>query len=91
MRVKRLPTHYGVLNYTLRRERTDSLVVRLSGDLAVPPGGIVLRPPLPRPLREVLVNGEPIQSFLANEAIVSTFPAEVVLNTEPVAEANPAE
>ncbi len=91
IRVKRLPTHYGVLNYTLRRESEDSLVVRLSGDLAVPPGGIVLRPPLPRPLREVLVDGQPIQSFLANEAIVSTFPAEVVLNTEPVAEANPAE
>ena len=49
----RLPTHYGILNYTLRRDGADALRVRLSGDLSVPPGGIVVQPPLPGRLRSV--------------------------------------
>ena len=36
--VERLPTHYGILHYTLEPEGAQALRMRLSGDLAVPPG-----------------------------------------------------
>jgi hypothetical protein len=77
--VKRLPTHYGVLSYTLRSEGADAIRVRLSGDVSVPPGGIVIEPPLPRPLKVVTVNGKTVQSFDADAATVTEFPADVVL------------
>jgi hypothetical protein len=48
-RIRRLPTHYGVLTYELRHESPNRLRLRLSGDLSVPPGGIQIRPPLPAP------------------------------------------
>jgi len=77
--VKRLPTHYGVLSYTLRSDGADAFRVRLSGDVSVPPGGIVIEPPLPRPLKVVTVNGKAVQSFDADAATVTEFPADVVL------------
>ncbi|MCP4410346.1 MAG: hypothetical protein GY807_21890 [Gammaproteobacteria bacterium] len=74
-----LPTWYGTLNYSLMREQTGTLHMRLSGDLRLPPGKIILQPPGDKPLREVLVNAEPIQSFTTNQATIETFPAEVVV------------
>ena len=77
--VKRLPTHYGVLTYSLRSEGPDALRLRLSGDLSVPPGGFVLEPPLPRPLREVSVNGKPAPAVDAARVTIGEFPADVLL------------
>jgi hypothetical protein len=77
--VERLPTHYGVLHYTLEAEGAQALRMRLRGDLDVPPGGIVLRPAMGTPLRAASVNGVPITSFDATQAVISEFPAEVVL------------
>ena len=77
--VKRLPTYYGVLDLRLRAEGADALRVRISGDLAVPPGGIVLNSPLARPLRKVTVNGRPLATHTATSATVREFPANIVL------------
>ncbi len=77
--VKRLPTYYGVLDLRLRAEGADALRVRISGDLAVPPGGIVLSSPLARPLRKVTVNGRPLATHTATSATVREFPANIVL------------
>jgi hypothetical protein len=79
--VRRLPTHYGILNYTLRREGPESLRLQISGDMDVPPGGIVVQPPLPSPLRSVSVNGQP-GPFEAYQARIDQFPADVVLEYE---------
>jgi hypothetical protein len=78
MSVKRLPTYYGVLNYTLAPGEPGTLRMKLSGDIALPRGRIVLRPPLPQPLRAVSVNGKPIEDFSADEVTIGEFPAEVV-------------
>ncbi len=75
--VKRLPTYYGVLNYTLRSEGANALRLRLSGDLAIPPGKIVLAPPLPGPLTAVRVNDKPIETFTADSATIGEVPADV--------------
>jgi hypothetical protein len=77
--IRRLPTHYGVLTYELRHEEPNRLRLRLSGDLSVPPGGVVIQPPLPRPIKAVTVNGEAIATFSGDRATFYAFPAEVVI------------
>jgi hypothetical protein len=78
--VKRLPTYYGVLSYHLQGGPSNSLRLQVSGDLTLPPGNIVVQPPLPQPLKAVQVNGRPIQTFTADSATISEFPADVVLD-----------
>jgi hypothetical protein len=80
VRVKRLPTHYGVLNYTLCAEGPDTVRLRLAGDLAVPAGKIVVVSPFDRPLRAVTVDGEPAGTFSADRAVIARVPADVVLS-----------
>ncbi len=77
--VKRLPTHYGVISYTIHAETPSTTRMRLTGDLVVPPTTIILQPPLPGPLKSVTVNGKPITSFDRERATINTFPADVVL------------
>ena len=80
VRVKRLPTYYGVLNYTLRAEGPDAVRLRLAGDLAVPAGKIVVVSPFERPLRAVTVDGEPVDTFSADRVVIARVPADVVLS-----------
>jgi hypothetical protein len=75
--VKRLPTHLGALNYRLRKTDEQTLQLDLTGDLTVPPGGIVLRSPLPSPIAAVTVNGIEHETFDADEVRIDTFPAVV--------------
>jgi hypothetical protein len=77
--VKRLPTHYGILGYTLRAEGGRAVRLRLSGDLTVPAGKIVVRSPFAEPLKGVTVNGAPVETFTADAAVIGVCPAEVVL------------
>ncbi len=77
--VKRLPTYYGTLSYRLHAEGPDTVRLKLSGDLVVPPGKIVLTSPLPRAIKSVTVNGAPIDSFSTGSATIGECPADVVL------------
>lgn len=77
--VERLPTYYGALTYSLRRDGDDAVQVSLHGDIAVPPGGLILAPPLPRALRSVEVDGEKITTFDARSVTVRSCPAEVLM------------
>src|SRR5204863_2086969 len=77
--VKRLPTHHGVLDLSVRAESADAVRVRVSGDLDVPPGGLVVTSPLARPLRKVTVNGRSLAAHAADSAVVREFPADALL------------
>jgi len=77
--VKRLPTYHGVLDLSVRAESADAVRVRVSGDLDVPPGGLVVTSPLARPLRKVTVNGRSLAAHAADSAVVREFPADVRL------------
>jgi len=77
--VKRLPTHYGVLHFALWSELPNRLYARIGGDLALPPGKIVLQPPLPQPLKAVRVNGREVSTFNADSVTIDEVPAEVEL------------
>jgi hypothetical protein len=81
--VKRLPTPFGTLGYSLRGDGPDRMRLRLFGDLRMPPGNLIVRPPLGRPLRAVRVNGRPIDDFSADEATIREFPADVDFEAEP--------
>jgi hypothetical protein len=77
--VSGLPTHYGTLDLRVQRSGSrDDVAVSMSG-VGVPPGGVVLRPPLARPLAAVEVNGRSVSTFDAESATIRACPAEVVL------------
>jgi hypothetical protein len=77
--VRRLPTYYGTLNYTARRAGEGGVAIRMSGDVVVPPGKIVIRSPMATPIKGVTVNGKAIETFTGDEALIGEFPAQVVL------------
>ncbi len=74
-----LATYFGTLGFTLRRRGADALELSLRGELAVPPGGIVLRPPLPRPLARVELDGAPSGDFTPEGVVVRRSPVDVLL------------
>lgn len=76
-----LPTYYGRLSYRLQRESVDVLRLSLEGDLALPPGGIILRPPLPAPLVQVTINGRDVVTLAADEIRCGACPADIVLRS----------
>jgi len=77
--VRDLPTYFGRLSYRMRREGPDTLRVVLSGDLVIPPGRILLMPPLARPLVAVEVNGRGSDLFQPEGFACGECPADVLL------------
>ena len=77
--VRDLPTHYGPLSYRLRREGAGTLRMTLEGELVAPPGGIILMPPLSRPLVKVEINGRNSTAFAPQWARCEECPADIVL------------
>jgi hypothetical protein len=71
--------YYGTLSYTLRRVGPQTLRLTLAGNLAMPPGKIIAKPPLPGPLVRVESNGHPTDAFDVNSATIGQCPAEVLL------------
>jgi hypothetical protein len=77
--VEGLPTYYGVLGYTFAREGDETLRLSIRPGLEAPPGGIVVRPPLPRPLRQAWVDGRDAGTFDARSVTLGRAPATVVM------------
>jgi hypothetical protein len=75
--VRRLPTAHGPLDYGLRAEGADTLKLRIGGGLALPPGGIRIRPPANKPIKAAKVNGAAVSGFTGAELRIATVPAEV--------------
>jgi hypothetical protein len=76
--VERLPTAFGTLDYRMRRQPDGSVSFALRCALA-PPGGIVVRPPLSRPLRSVEIDGRPAPAFDADGVTLARGPATLVM------------
>jgi hypothetical protein len=77
--VENLPTYYGKISYSLRLEEPNALRLTLKGDLMVPAGGILVKPPLSRPIRQVEVNGRTLRDFDAAGFICRECPSEGVV------------
>jgi hypothetical protein len=80
VRVENLPTYFGNLSYSLRLDGPDALRLRLGGDLVPPPGGIVVKPPFPRPIRHVELSGRVLENFESHSFTCRECPADVVAN-----------
>ncbi|MCX8045149.1 MAG: discoidin domain-containing protein [Desulfobacterota bacterium] len=74
-----LPTYYGNISYQLSIKRDDVLSLNLWGDLAIPTGGIVVQPPLPRSIKGVVVNGRELDKYTPDRFSLYTCPAEVLV------------
>jgi hypothetical protein len=53
--------------------------LKLEGDLEVPPGGVVVMPPLPRPIRQAMINGRALGDFGPDRFTCTECPAEVIV------------
>jgi hypothetical protein len=65
--VRGLSTWYGPVDVAMTRRPAGELEVVIGGQLRIPPGGIVLRPPLPGPILAVDVDGRQFQRFTSEE------------------------
>jgi hypothetical protein len=74
-----LLTWWGPLSFTIRRSGPGALRLDLAPGLRVPPGGIVVEPPLARPLASLEVDGVGSGSFGARSATVRHCPASLVM------------
>ena len=70
-----LSTHYGRLSYTMRAVG-DALEARIEAGVRVPAGGLVVRSPSDRPLRQAVVNGASVKPG-TGEVIVRSLPAVI--------------
>ncbi|MBA4378009.1 MAG: hypothetical protein C0395_05055 [Gemmatimonas sp.] len=75
--VRGLETEFGSLDFTLVRD-DGAVVAMVGGDLRMPPGGIVLRPPLTGPGGDTEVNGVTQVATTSGDIILTTLPATVV-------------
>lgn len=76
VRVQRLRTPYGALSYALSGDESTT-TLEVTGSLAVPPGGILVWPPLPSRPSRVTVDGVPIRPEKAGGVRVRSVPATV--------------
>ncbi|MBK5187086.1 MAG: discoidin domain-containing protein [Gemmatimonadaceae bacterium] len=78
VRVRALGTPYGPIDYDVRANAC-SLVAHLSGNVRVPPGGIVFRSPVDRPIASARVNGSTVTPSSNGEVVVRHLPATINL------------
>ncbi len=79
--IENLCTYYGMLSYSLCLEDKSTLCLSLTGDISMPPGGIMVKPPLPQPIRRVEVNDTPV-AFEPDSFTFSQCPAVVRISFE---------
>ena len=77
--VRDLPTYYGPLSYRLRRAGADALQMQIEAGLSLPPGGLLLQPPLPGPLRRVEINGRAVEPDAPDGTRCTACPAVIVM------------
>jgi hypothetical protein len=74
--IRNLSTHYGRLTYSMRA-RGDSVKIDISGP-SIPPGGLVVKSPIDRPIRSASVNGRNVASK-PTEIVLRSLPASLVI------------
>ncbi len=80
MSVEHLPTYYGDLSYSVKKNNS-AYTVKLYGKLQLPKGGIILKNFSGKKLpMSVSVNGKNIFDFTNDKIVVREFPATVLIN-----------
>ncbi|MBI5662114.1 MAG: discoidin domain-containing protein [Ignavibacterium album] len=77
MSVENLPTFYGDISYSIKKENSK-FNINVYGNITLPPGKIILRnfnsSKLPV---KVLINGKESKAFTKNSILINEFPAKV--------------
>jgi hypothetical protein len=80
MSVENLPTYYGELSYSIRKEN-DEYHFSIYGDVNLPKGGIKIKnfngSKLPQ---SVIINGRSSTRFTNNEIDINEFPAKIIIS-----------
>ena len=80
MSVENLPTYYGELSYSVKKENS-AYTVKLYGKVKLPKGGIILKNFNGKKLpKSISVNGKNIFDFTNDKIVVREFPATIVIN-----------
>lgn len=78
--IRDLPTYFGDLSYSLRKEGADRLRIHLGGGLTPPSGGIIIRPPLPVPMPQLRIAGTSQAVISGRSIICRSCPADILLS-----------
>jgi hypothetical protein len=83
IRVRAMPTHAGLLDYSMCAESKHRVRVTLGGTLRFPSAGIVLESPLAEPLRRVAVDGREHPVADPRRVVLRSMAAELILDYRP--------
>ncbi|HBH47588.1 MAG TPA: hypothetical protein DDX98_03060 [Bacteroidales bacterium] len=79
MSIKKLPTYYGEISYSIKKE-DKYYRFRINGDLQLPANGIKIKNFNQKKLPvKVIVNNSEIKNYSENEISINDFPAEVLI------------
>src|SRR6185295_2466510 len=76
--IRNLRTPYGKLSYTLRRDDQRTLL-KISGDLVPPPGGLIFIWPLASAPGRAHINGRSLEWEKGNQLRIRTLPAVITI------------
>jgi hypothetical protein len=77
--VRTLGTPYGTIDMNIRAIG-NRLTAQIGGALRVPPGGIVFRSPVDRPIAHARVDGRPVALSSNGEVVIRHLPATIILS-----------
>ena len=79
MSVSNMPTYYGDINYSVKKEG-DALRIKVWGEkVTTPPNGFVFKLPLAEEIREITLNGEKLEPVSDKELTFFKLPLEAVV------------
>lgn len=79
MSIEKLPTYYGELSYSVKKEN-ENYLLKIYGDLKLPEGGFVIKNFNSKKIpAKVIVNGSESADFTNDKINLKTFPASVLI------------
>jgi len=79
VKVRGLGTPYGPIDLDARAATPRSLVAHIGGAVRMPPGGIVFRSPVDRPIVSARVDGSTVSFSSSGDVVIRHLPATINL------------
>ena len=79
VKVRGLGTPYGPIDFDVRAATARSLVAHIGGAVRMPPGGIVFRSPVDKPIASARVDGSAVSLSSSGEVVIRHLPATINL------------
>ncbi len=79
--IKNLPTYYGPLNYSIKKE-AGKYIVNINGEIRIPAGGIKFINPAKENSTKIIVNQKEVNTKNPDEIVITEFPATIEIYFE---------